>query len=78
MRARVGSGAVGQRGSGADGQDRLQAWVARVRQVLGMPNYREYVRHLGQCHPERPIPTEREYFDQYVQSRYQSGGARCC
>jgi uncharacterized short protein YbdD (DUF466 family) len=75
MRARR---AVGQWGRGAEGQDRLQSFVARVRQVLGMPNYREYVRHLALCHPERPVPTEQEYFDQFVQSRYQSGGARCC
>ena len=68
----------GQTGRRADGQNHAESWVGRLRQVLGMPNYREYVRYLSRCHPERPIPSEREYFDQYDQARYQGGGARCC
>jgi uncharacterized short protein YbdD (DUF466 family) len=70
--------ADGQVGRWAGRRTALLSWLPLLRQVLGMPNYQEYVRHLAQCHPERPVPTEREYFDQYVQSRYQSGGARCC
>lgn len=43
-----------------------------------MPDYQEYIRHLRLMHPAWPIPSEREYFDQYLQARYGDGPTRCC
>jgi uncharacterized short protein YbdD (DUF466 family) len=43
-----------------------------------MPDYQAYVEHLHTCHPERPVPTEREYFTQYTEARYGAGVSRCC
>jgi uncharacterized short protein YbdD (DUF466 family) len=43
-----------------------------------MPDYEAYLRHLRRCHPSRPIPSEREYFDRYLEERYGNGPTRCC
>ena len=62
----------------------LAVWrtVARagevLRRIAGMPDYGAYVEHLRRCHPERAVPTEREYFEQYVAARYGDGPTRCC
>jgi uncharacterized short protein YbdD (DUF466 family) len=49
-----------------------------LRRIAGMPDYEAYVEHLRRCHPERALPTEREYFEQYVTVRYGDGPTRCC
>ena len=49
-----------------------------LRRVAGMPDYIAHVEHLRRNHPERPIPTEREFFDQFTRSRYGDGPTRCC
>jgi uncharacterized short protein YbdD (DUF466 family) len=43
-----------------------------------MPDYRAYVEHLRACHPDRPVPSEREFYDEYVRTRYGDGPTRCC
>jgi uncharacterized short protein YbdD (DUF466 family) len=48
------------------------------KRVCGMPDYGRYVQHLRTAHPEQPVPSEREYFDLYVKSRYGDGPTRCC
>ena len=64
------------------GGQAVRRTVARVgellRRIAGMPDYRAYVEHLRRCHPERALPTEREYFEQYVAARYGDGPTRCC
>ena len=53
--------------------------VARgIKRICGMPDYEGYLAHLRARHPERPLPSEREYFDLYVKSRYSDGPTRCC
>ena len=49
-----------------------------LRQLAGMPDYELHVQHLRQCHPEQRIPTEREYFEEYLRIRYHPGRSRCC
>jgi uncharacterized short protein YbdD (DUF466 family) len=49
-----------------------------VRRVAGMPDYQAYVAHVGRCHPDRAVPTEREYYDDFVAARYGDGPSRCC
>ena len=56
----------------------LQRIVATVRAVAGMPDYEAYVAHLRRCHPERPVPSERRFYDEFVRSRYGDGPTRCC
>ena len=59
-------------------RERLQQWLSDFRRMVGMPNYAEYRRHLEKCHPGHPVPSEREFFDLYLQARYGDGPTRCC
>ena len=56
----------------------IRALVRTVRRVMGMPDYRAHLEHLRRCHPDRPLPTEREFFDEFVRTRYGDGPTRCC
>ena len=49
-----------------------------VRRVAGMPDYEAHVAHLKRCHPGRTVPSEREYYEDYVATRYGDGPTRCC
>ena len=62
--------------SSAPGRGR--AVLSALKRVLGMPDYPGYLAHLRACHPDRPIPTERQFFDEYVHARYGDGPTRCC
>ena len=64
----VGRGAVGS----------VQQFGALLRRICGMPDYAAYIEHLRCCHPDRAIPTEREYYEEFVRSRYEDGPTRCC
>ena len=57
---------------------RPSAFLATLRRLLGMPDYDAYVAHLRARHPDRAIPTEREFYDDYVRARYADGPTRCC
>jgi uncharacterized short protein YbdD (DUF466 family) len=56
-------------------RDRL---LSLLRRLAGMPDYDAYVEHLRRCHPERPVPSRREFFDEFVEQRYGGVGSRCC
>jgi uncharacterized short protein YbdD (DUF466 family) len=58
--------------------DRFASAVSTVKRIVGMPNYEAYVAHLRDHHPECAIPTEREYYNLYLEGRYKAGGSRCC
>jgi uncharacterized short protein YbdD (DUF466 family) len=56
----------------------LDRFVGTLRRIAGMPDYRAYVMHLRQCHPELPVPTEREFYEDFIRARYEAGPTRCC
>jgi uncharacterized short protein YbdD (DUF466 family) len=56
----------------------LQRIISAVRAVAGMPDYQAYVAHLRRCHPERPVPSERLFYDEFDKRRYGDGPTRCC
>ena len=56
----------------------LDKILRAVRRIAGMPDYRAYVRHLQQCHPEVAVPTEREFYQDFIRARYETGPTRCC
>ena len=68
------SGAAGRRSSGAV----LERFAAVFRRIAGMPDYEAHLEHLRQHHPKCPIPTRREFYEGFVESRYQEGPTRCC
>ena len=67
---------VGNVGNGA--KMMFLTFLTFLRRVAGMPDYVAHVEHLRRYHPERPVPTEREFFDQFTRSRYGDGPTRCC
>ena len=65
-------------GGRARAGDTLESALTALRRVLGMPDYRAYVAHLRGAHPDRPVPSEREFYEEYVRARYADGPTRCC
>ena len=59
-------------------RDRLAQALAALRRIAGMPDYAAHVEHLRRSHPERPLPTEREFYQEYLRARYGDGPTRCC
>jgi uncharacterized short protein YbdD (DUF466 family) len=57
---------------------RLERVLQVVRRVAGMPDYAAHVAHLRRCHPERDVPSAREFYEDYVRARYSDGPTRCC
>jgi uncharacterized short protein YbdD (DUF466 family) len=57
---------------------RVERVLEVVRQVAGMPDYAAHVEHLRRCHPERDVPSAREFYEEYVRARYADGPTRCC
>ena len=56
----------------------LQSCLTTFRRVVGMPDYSAYLEHLSQRHPDWPVPSEQEFFQVYVETRYGGGVSRCC
>jgi len=56
----------------------FQRLMSSIRRLMGMPDYPGYVEHVRACHPERAVPSEREYYEQYLERRYGNGVSRCC
>ena len=57
---------------------RVERLLRVVRRISGMPDYASYVEHLRRCHPERAVPTAREFYEEYLRTRYENGPTRCC
>jgi uncharacterized short protein YbdD (DUF466 family) len=57
---------------------RLAQLFATLRKIAGMPDYDAHVEHLRRCHPETAIPSEREFYDDFIRARYGDGPTRCC
>jgi uncharacterized short protein YbdD (DUF466 family) len=59
-----------------------QLWrrlVQSARLCCGVPDYDNYVRHLKEEHPERPVPNYATFFRERQDARYRGGGGtRCC
>ena len=59
-------------------REKLRLFAASLRRIVGMPDYASFVEHMKRRHPDCAVPTEREFFDQYVTARYSGGPTRCC
>jgi uncharacterized short protein YbdD (DUF466 family) len=75
MSRRTGARGLGRSAWGRTLWGRL---LETVRRVAGMPDYAAHLEHLRRCHPERPAPSEREFFEQYLRARYGDATPRCC
>lgn len=61
-----------------DREGTLARWLTAVRRMAGMPDYAAFVDHRRRHHPDDAMPTEREYYAQYVVARYGDSPTRCC
>ncbi len=68
----------GSGGKPAGTRNPLSGLLSAVRRIAGMPDYDAHVAHLRRCHPERAVPGEREFFEEYLRARYGDGPTRCC
>jgi uncharacterized short protein YbdD (DUF466 family) len=57
---------------------RAETVLRMIRRISGMPDYAGYVEHAKRCHPERPVASEREFYEEFLRTRYESGPTRCC
>lgn len=73
-----GRAAGGRRDGPSAVRRTVTALASAVRRIAGMPDYAARVEHLRRCHPGRPVPSEREFFEEYVRTRYGDGPTRCC
>ena len=55
----------------------IRGLLADLKRLLGMPDYQRHVAHLRARHPERTVPSEREFYDEFLRARY-DGVSRCC
>jgi uncharacterized short protein YbdD (DUF466 family) len=62
----------------------IQTFVTRasqsLRQMVGIPDYDAYVRHMRATHPGRACMTYEQFFQERQLSRYEgkTPGSRCC
>ncbi|HEY7481486.1 MAG TPA: YbdD/YjiX family protein [Gemmatimonadales bacterium] len=56
----------------------ISGLLSAVRRIAGMPDYAAHLEHLRRCHPDRTLPSEREFYEEYVRARYADGPTRCC
>lgn len=68
-------GAAGPVGRGAGIILRL---ASLVRRIGGMPDYASYCEHFLRCHPGTPLPSERQFYEEFLRTRYGDGPTRCC
>jgi uncharacterized short protein YbdD (DUF466 family) len=53
-------------------------FAAVLRQVVGVPDYDRYVRHVRRCHPGTEPIGMHEFYRARIEERYSKPGARCC
>jgi len=54
------------------------SFLSFLRQIAGMPDYAAYLEHLRSCHPGQPLPSQRQFYEEFIRSRYADGPTRCC
>ncbi|MFF3566344.1 YbdD/YjiX family protein [Nocardia jiangxiensis] len=55
-----------------------RAVAGYVNAILGGRDYARYVEHLRRNHPDRPVPTEREYWRERYAAAERNPATRCC
>lgn len=71
-------GGIASAASPARKDSSVRQWVSALKRICGMPDYPGYLHHMADRHPGRPVLTERQFYDEQVQSRYGNGASRCC
>jgi uncharacterized short protein YbdD (DUF466 family) len=77
---------LGRRTGGRAGYPRSGWWrtdltstvLTMVRRIAGMPDYDSHIEHLRRHHPLAEIPTQRQFYDEFLKARYGDSPTRCC
>jgi uncharacterized short protein YbdD (DUF466 family) len=56
----------------------VPSFLHAIRKISGMPDYEAYLEHFRRFHPDAQLPTERQFYADFVQARYGDGPTRCC
>lgn len=61
----------------------LRTWRAMrdtARLMIGVPDYDHYVRHMQAQHPDKPVMSYRDFFNERQSARFGGKGdiRRCC
>jgi uncharacterized short protein YbdD (DUF466 family) len=65
-------------------RDAMRTLITRacqcLRQMIGIPDYEGYVKHVRSAHPGQDCMTYEEFFRERQLSRYEgkTPGSRCC
>lgn len=49
-----------------------------LHRIIGAPDYEAYLTHMRRCYPDEEPLSEKEFFQQRLNDRYNQVGARCC
>jgi uncharacterized short protein YbdD (DUF466 family) len=56
----------------------LATILAKLRTIIGVPDYDRYVEHCRVHHPERTPMTRDEFVTERMERKYSTPGTRCC
>ncbi|AXK87890.1 YbdD/YjiX family protein [Nocardia farcinica] len=65
-------------GAGQRLRDGVRAVLWWCDSVVGGQDYQRYVAHLRRRHPDRPVPSEREYWRTRHAEAERNPASRCC
>jgi uncharacterized short protein YbdD (DUF466 family) len=52
--------------------------LAKLRTIIGVPDYDRYVEHCRIHHPDATPMTRDQFVNDCMQRKYQTPGTRCC
>ena len=52
--------------------------LAKIRTIIGVPDYDRYVEHCRLHHPDVVPMTRDQFVNECMQRKYQTPGTRCC
>jgi uncharacterized short protein YbdD (DUF466 family) len=64
--------------AGTNLRSRVLSFHSALLRLAGMPDYRAYVEHLHRYHPERSVPTQGEFYEEFLRAHYGDNPTRCC
>jgi uncharacterized short protein YbdD (DUF466 family) len=59
-------------------RQRLGELRRAYRQLIGIPDYESYLKHMGEQHPGEPVLSRQAFCAHAIDRKYGKGGPRCC
>jgi len=58
--------------------NQIAAILAKIRTMIGVPDYDRYVEHCRTHHPDAAPMTRDQFITERMEKKYSSSGTRCC